>query len=345
MSQYKVIQDIESEDKLLGPFSLRQFIYAAITITLLFITFSIAKAGAWFIALPFLLPIGFFGLLAAPFGHDQSSEVWLLAKIRFMLKPRKRIWDQSGAKQLVAITAPKKIIRQLTDGLDQSEVKSRLSALATTLDSRGWAVKNVNVNMYSEPSYFSGQDDSDRLIGPSALPQDVPQSAITAQDDIMDTLNNPTAHNLESMMQTNVASRRQQIVEHVKDPASTPAPNQTPQDFWFLNSPAPAAPGMSAFDNSQVVHPKQSDVSVSVVDDPSLSQKLTESRQKGRSHSGGNILVEPASQKPQSPVPATPDPAILQLANNDDLNVATIARQANKAKTMSDGDEVVISLH
>ena len=342
MSQYKVIQDIESEDKLLGPLSLRQFVYAAITIALLFIAFTVAKAGAWFIALPFLIPASFFGLLAAPFGHDQSSEVWLLAKIRFMLKPRRRIWDQSGAKQLVSITAPKKIIRQLTDGLDQTEVKSRLNALATTLDSRGWAVKNINVNMFSEPSYFNTQDESDRLIGPSALPQDVPQSAITAQDDIMDTLNNPTAHNLDSMMQNTVANRRQQIMEHVKDPVAVPAPNQAPQDYWFLNTPAPTAPGMSAFDNAPVIHPQQMTTN-NAIDDPSLSQQLAKSRQKGRSHSGGNHRIEPASKKTQSSVPTTPDPAILQLANNDDLNVATIARQANRA--MGDGDEVVISLH
>jgi len=30
MATYKVIQDIEAEDKLVGPLTLRQFIYAAI---------------------------------------------------------------------------------------------------------------------------------------------------------------------------------------------------------------------------------------------------------------------------------------------------------------------------
>jgi len=41
-----------------------------------------------------------------------------------------------------------------------------------------------------------------------------------------------------------------------------------------------------------------------------------------------------------------PDPAILGLANNDDLNVATIAHEANKAKDKKPpDDEVVISLH
>ena len=43
----------------------------------------------------------------------------------------------------------------------------------------------------------------------------------------------------------------------------------------------------------------------------------------------------------------TPDPAILSLANNNDLNVSTIARQAYKATHDDEPpqDEVVISLH
>ncbi|HMT56349.1 MAG TPA: hypothetical protein PKD20_05765, partial [Candidatus Saccharibacteria bacterium] len=47
---------------------------------------------------------------------------------------------------------------------------------------------------------------------------------------------------------------------------------------------------------------------------------------------------------PQTPVYQPPsDPVILNLASNDDLNVETIARQAQKDK-LDEGDEVVISL-
>src|SRR5437868_14512060 len=113
MASYKVIQDIEAEDKLLGPFSLRQFIYLIIVAVCLFIGYRLALT-AWFLALPFLPVILFFGLLSAPLGGNQSSEIWLLAKIRFVIKPKKRVWDQSGIKDLVTITAPKKIERALT---------------------------------------------------------------------------------------------------------------------------------------------------------------------------------------------------------------------------------------
>lgn len=55
----------------------------------------------------------------------------------------------------------------------------------------------------------------------------------------------------------------------------------------------------------------------------------------------------PKSEPPQAPVTRQPDPGIIELANNDDLNVETIARQAkkNQTKVKSDKGEVVISLH
>src|SRR6185295_1780581 len=108
MAQYKVIQDVEAEDKLLGPLTLRQFIYAGITAILLYLSYFAATHSATFLIIiffPFALVTGFF---AFPWGRDQPTEVWALAKVRFLLKPRRRIWDQSGAKELVTITAPKK---------------------------------------------------------------------------------------------------------------------------------------------------------------------------------------------------------------------------------------------
>src|SRR6478609_6089041 len=116
MATYKVIQDIEAEDKLVGPLSLRQFVYAIVTLACLFLGFKLATVQ-WFLAFPFIPPAVLFGFLAAPFGHDQPSEVWLLAKIRFSLKPRKRIWDQTGVQELVTITAPKTLEHNLTNGL------------------------------------------------------------------------------------------------------------------------------------------------------------------------------------------------------------------------------------
>jgi len=56
-----------------------------------------------------------------------------------------------------------------------------------------------------------------------------------------------------------------------------------------------------------------------------------------------NPLMGPP-MPPAEPVTHKADPAILELANNDDLDVATIARQANKEIRKSP-DEVEIRLH
>jgi len=230
MAVYKVIQDIEAEDKLLGPLTLKQFIFATISAGFGFVAFMVvSKTGSIYLAIPFLPFIGAFGILAAPLSKDQPTDLWLAARIRFFIKPRKRIWDQSGIKELVTITVPKKEIKQLTDNLSQGEVKSRLNALADTLDSRGWAVKNVALNMYSNPSYAYAYDGGqERLIDPSSLPRAVDEININSTDDILDANYNPTAQHFEEMMEESTATHKAQAVANMQATISNQTLNQTP---------------------------------------------------------------------------------------------------------------------
>ena len=171
MAIYKVLQDIEAEDKFVGPLTLKQFIFMAIAFVSGYLAFFAATRHIYFLLgplLPLMLVSGFLGF---PFKRDQPTEIWLLAKIRFWFKPRIRIWDQSGENDLVTITAPKKIEHFLTNNLTQVEVKSRLKALAETIDSRGWAAKDANVNLYSPTAVTYAAPNSDRLVGSSTLPQ------------------------------------------------------------------------------------------------------------------------------------------------------------------------------
>ena len=52
----------------------------------------------------------------------------------------------------------------LTKGYSQTEVESRLKALANTLDTRGWAVKNINAGSYAQAGRYGQNGSSDRLI-------------------------------------------------------------------------------------------------------------------------------------------------------------------------------------
>ncbi|QWQ31435.1 PrgI family protein [Candidatus Minimicrobia vallesae] len=88
MSVYKVPQDVEAEDKLLGPFSFRQFVFLIIAVIGIAIAYGLST-----ILLPLaIIPVPmilFFGALALPLKKDQPMEVYLAAVISFMLKPKK----------------------------------------------------------------------------------------------------------------------------------------------------------------------------------------------------------------------------------------------------------------
>jgi len=380
MSTYKVIQDIEAEDKLVGPLTLRQFIYAGISALCLYLSFLLTTKHAAFM-LAITLPIAFVsGFFAFPWGKDQPTEVWALAKIRFSLKPRRRVWDQSGTKELVTITVPKKVERQLTNGLDQDEVQSRLQALANTIDSRGWAIKNVNVNM-SAPAVIPAVDTSDRLVQASSLPQEVVSIDVRPSDDILDEAANPIAHQFDTMINENAAAHRQQLIAQMQAPlpaapamAAMPIPTpaaaavtqQPAADYWFTQSQTPSTMSSQATFLDAVVTPGADDqaepplvphAAVPTAEEEAMVAKFkAENSSQTAAYGHLKTLKTPeqlaaearaqiaeATAKP--PVTPHDQAAIMNLANNDDLSVATIARQAHEQSLQASDGEVVISLH
>lgn len=247
MATYKVLQDIEAEDKLVGPLTLWQFIYALVSGLCIYLgTIAVMKSVPYFLIL--LVPVALFvGFLAVPWGGDQPTEVWALAKLRFFLKPRRRIWDQTGMTELVTVTAPKHEERAYTNGLSQKEVNSRLRALASTLDSRGWAVKNVNVNVSTmDPSYSA----SDRLVDVSAVPQDVMAVDIRPDDDMLDERANPIAHTFDTMIDEAANEYHKALIDRMNEATPTPlpaaAPAQTPPAFLnnITSQPTPMLPAV-----------------------------------------------------------------------------------------------------
>lgn len=366
MATYKLIQDIEAEDHILGPLTLRQFIFGLIAAFMWYLSFIIFVKHVYFLLVLFVPPALFFTFFAIPFGRDQPTEVWALAKLRFWFKPRRRLWDQSGVKELVTITVPKKVERVLTNGLSQNEVESRLKALANTLDSRGWAVKNAALGGgYGQPNPLMAAD-SDRLIDIGNMPDAVPTTDIQASDDMLDEANNPVARQFNTMINQSSQQHRQHIIEEMNAAASQPQAAiqpKPPADYWFMNRAAAPANDMP----QQVALPGQTpDVPATgqpaaAADDAALAAQL---RGQANSQNISNAhlrtlqplgsqpaasAASPASTSPQPRAPAVtaaPDPAILSLANNDDLNVSTLAREAYKAKHGDEPpqDEVVISL-
>jgi len=355
MATYKLIQDIEAEDHILGPLTLRQFIYGLIAAFCGYLSFiSIAKHAAFLLAI-FVPPMLFCLFFAFPFGKDQSTEVWALAKLRFLFKSRKRIWDQSGVKQLVTVTAPKKIEHDYTDGLSQTEVRSRLKALANTIDSRGWAVKNVNVNMYGQPSLIAAGT-SDRLIDLSNMPQAVPDYDVQASDDMLDESNNPVAQQVSQLIGASTQARRRQLIDELNDVRAEAVKKQAGADYWFLNQPAQAQiPEGNAVFTAPVVSPGPDTTPAGSEATPEEAALVAKAKkQQGSLDVSYSHLrtIQPLGTTPSAPAKgaddnqnAAPSPAMQQLAKDNDKNISTLAREARRAKGEDLGEgEVTISL-
>ncbi|HEV2402932.1 MAG TPA: PrgI family protein [Candidatus Saccharimonadales bacterium] len=371
MSTYKVIQNVEAEDKILGPLSFRQFAYAGIAAIFGYLSFFLITHGAPFLATPFIPLVLISAFFAWPWGRDQPTEVWALAQIRYFFKPRKRIWSQSGTKELVTITVPKRIAIDYTNGLNQIEVRSRLKVLADTLDSHGWAIKDVNVNLAAQsyPAITTVASD-DRLLSLDSMPKIVSDVEVRASDDIMDERNNPIAQQFDSMIADAAKSRRAKILASMQQQSNQPAPPSPAgpaattdnTSRWFLSQqptqPAVSTPQNAVTFNEQVVSPSSgnpvSTPATATTDDELATdeESLLKAIEKAPTPQGnpyGHLhTIMPLSARPQ-PKPATPPPVtpstsagILDLASNNDLNVATIAREANKRRQPT---EVVISLH
>lgn len=380
MAVYKVIQDIESEDKLLGPLSLKGFVYAIIAGTCAFIEiklFTVDSPVKYAFIFLFAFPMILFGVLASPLGREQPTEVWLLSRIRFFLKPRARIWDQEGMSDLVTVTVPKKQEVQLTKNLSQTEVQSRLRTLATTLDTRGWAIKNVDVNLsVPEVEASHASTASDRLVGTVGMPSQMPVVDVHAADDILDEKNNPTAKKFDTLVKQADAKRKHGVLDALKglvDTDETEKPQakkstkkrghskrensvKSTKDLPATKAALARAKQMSAAEKAR----RQAEWEAQIAGKLAKARVQFSSefeqghvKDKPAHHIVGPIkpaeqLKPAAAPAPAAPVTPAPQAVNMELAQSGNaFSVATLSQLANRqTKVEQTGpDELTISLH
>ncbi len=143
MAQYKVPQDVEADDKLLGPFSFRQFVYLLIAGGLIALAIGLFQLFPLLaiIPLPFVL---FFGALALPLRKDQPMETYLAALVSYYLKPHNRTWTPGQRESTIRITAPKIVEESRVRDITSEEATHRLSFLADIVDTGGYAIKGAS---------------------------------------------------------------------------------------------------------------------------------------------------------------------------------------------------------
>lgn len=318
MAVYKVPQDVEADDKLIGPFSFRQFIYLIIV--------AISGALAWglsqlFIPLAIIpLPlIIFFGALALPLRKDQPMEIYLAAIVSFYLKPRKRLWVADGMQSFVEITAPKVAEVQRTKGLSQGEAEQRLSYLAQIADTQGWAVRGVaaaptqNTTM-NDDLYFEAQQAPDVLDESTGV-----------------------GRTFDTKLAEASTQRRQEMVERMHAPAPVvpvPTPAVQVADPYATLAPQQSTPVTTASDPHVTFNPYPTEIHQTVI------QPL------GTQPTAAPVAAQPTPD-PVNTSEKQVSPDIISLASNPDLSIETIAHEAERIKqreAKQSDDEVVISL-
>lgn len=311
MASYKVPQDVEADDKLIGPFSFRQFIY------LIVVAVAIGVGWALFQVVPPLavipLPVVlFFGTLALPLRKDQPMEIYMAAILSFYLKPRKRIWDPDGIDTLVQIAAPRTVEPQRVKDVSTSEAVQRLRYLSDLSDTRGWSVRGVH-----DPAG-------------SSMNADVFNEAQQAQD-ILDESNSIT-QNLDYMISQSDQRRHQEVMSKFQTAVTTPVPSTIPAVDPYASLSQPTEPTTTPQFN-----PYPASINQTIIQPLSQQSQNTD------------VSPEANTQQVADQVTSTStiSPDIMKLASNADLSIETIAREAHRIteKEASLGnDEVIISL-
>lgn len=215
MAVYKVPQDVEADDKLIGPFSFRQFIYLIIVAICCGIAWGLFMLFPLLVLIPMPL-ILFFGALALPLKKDQPMEVYLAAIVSFHLKPRRRFWEADGIQSLVQITAPKVVVNPLVKDITIDEAQKRLSYLADISDTRGWAVRGV-----VSPDSNSNLSEDVFLEASEAV--DVLDSSTEVAQSFDSKLNQASANRRENMIKSLQAAPVNPVVPAVSPVVQTPA--------------------------------------------------------------------------------------------------------------------------
>ncbi len=308
MAQYKVPQDVEADDKLIGPFSFRQFVYLLIAGGLVALAVGLFRIFPLLAIIP-LLPTLLFLALALPIKKDQPMETYLAAIVSYYVKPRTRLWVPGQKESTIMITAPKIVEDNRVRDISSEEATHRLSFLADIVDSQGYAIRgtgegpikddliaeaNATVDMF-ETNHFDNLEDTivrDEMARHDEVIKEM-REAIKANEDI---------------------TRANTRITKENDSISLKGQN-TKSEFSF-GSTEPD------FNSRAVVQPNS----------PVVTHVMEKSNTVRRRADNGGLENNPK-------------PSIIELANNTEYSVATIAKEAKRINNRKDEGEVFISLH
>lgn len=351
MAQYKVPQDVEADDKLIGPFGFRQFIYLLIVAALGGVAYIMGRIFFLLAFIP-LIPALFLLILALPLRKEQPMETYIAALISFYTKPTKRFFNPGQRESTILITAPKIIEKIRTKNISSDDAGRRLSFLASVVDSEGYSIKEgastpvrdeFVAEANSTPDMFDVYETTriDSFVEDSTSRQHA--SAIAQMRAAIEKSNSLTAS--------------AEPLTEAGNPAFAAAPPAYNPSSSFTNpfgtAPSPSAPAVEAEEpidfsvfaetttpadaTEQYKTPGSEYIAPKTVPVAKNSEDIAETTENSESK-------EP-EEKVEESVIVEPDEKIFNLAHDGDFSVATIAKEAKRISRKADNEEVYISLH
>lgn len=265
MATHKVPTDVETDDKLIGFLSMKQFIFVVVGLGFGWLTFFFATKVNMLLAIPWV-PFTVVPLVLGLYQRrDQPVEVFLASALRFYFKPRKRKWDQEGYFEKVVITAPQVVQKHYTKSFTGEEAVGRLQNLSRMMDSRGWATK-LDSDWQNQQMAEAAASES-RIQAQGSTTATSLTATYMQPADVMDTGTSLVAQNFQNKINDTDTSARAHAMKTL-EAARSSAPTNTPQ-----TTHAPAD-DLASDDQTSNTNPAQS-----TQDDRQTEDKTPQTRQ------------------------------------------------------------------
>ncbi len=321
MASYKVPQDVEADDKLIGPFSFKQFIYLLIAAGAT--AASVFLAGVFIPLLIITAPVAlFFLVLALPLRKDQTMEVYLTAVLQFYLKPREKVWDSDNIDDLVEFT---NIVEEKDNislrTLSAEQTVERLSFLSNVMDTGGWSIRGVSNSSLQDSVITEAeqttdiQEDNNVL---EAFDRMLSDSGNRHREDVLNGLKSVPRNQPYQNLQPYAYSQ-------TRNQATVYNPGQNPR-------PAPDQPQIAQILHEQVRQAQQ----------PSQPSNPTPITRESPQLIRQNIVPELQRQVPinHNNINSV-NPDIMNLATNEDLSIEVIASEARRIEQERQAKDVL----
>lgn len=138
--QYKVPQNVDIEDKVIGPLTLRQFMILLVTTAIILVLFFLLPGPLRFFFFMLAILVGSAGVAIAftKYG-DQNMETFLMSAMRTFSAPRQRIWKKAIEPTQTMVTAEVKPAEEKpVEKKTLTAERDDLNKLAELVDSGGY---------------------------------------------------------------------------------------------------------------------------------------------------------------------------------------------------------------